>query len=185
VCKRTNIRHSDSVHPDHERLILDLLVVVPGGRATRATDEFLRQWPATDGVALGRSLLSEALRERDSDGVEAALIVCASFGFEQDHLPDLLELAQVDWHNSHEDVAWALDGLRTDAALPAFARFVEVRLPYLSYDDSSALAIKALHGLEHLGTREARLIVERAVVDSRQPVYSSAKRILARMPERT
>jgi len=55
----------------------------------------------------------------------------------------------------------------------------------LSYDDSSALAIKALHGLEHLGTRETRLIVERALADSRQPVYSTAQRILARMPERT
>jgi hypothetical protein len=83
-----------------------------------AKEEFLERWPASDGVGLGQALLAPAALDRDADGVEYALIVCFSFGFTDELLPNLVQLAFADWHQCHGDVVSALDDLRSTAAWP-------------------------------------------------------------------
>ena len=53
------------------------------------------------------------------DGIADSATVLATFGITADHLELLVQLASAYWHRRHEDVASALDHLRTPAAVDA------------------------------------------------------------------
>jgi hypothetical protein len=168
------------VEPDKERLVLRL-VRGPGGREPIANEEFLQQWPATDGVALGLELLRRAVAEESSDDAEFAMVVCWRFGWTAEHLPSLLALADADWHERHEDVVQALGKLRSEQSLTALERLVHVRMPYLEYNDSTALANHALHAVAAIGGPEARHVLDDASSDSREAVAATAARLRNRV----
>jgi hypothetical protein len=75
-------------------------------------EEFLQQFPASDGSQLALRLLEKAYQERDAESTERALVIVYVFGLPSERKDTLVRLAEADWHHSHEDVVWLLDRLR-------------------------------------------------------------------------
>jgi hypothetical protein len=130
-----------------EREAARALVIAPGGQARVSSDEFLERFGAVDGKALGVDLLRDAVERRDAVDVELALIVCFRFGLSEEHLPLLLNLCYADWHHGHEDVVSALGKIRSPDSIDALVHMAQLVPSYLEYDDSRALATKALWAL--------------------------------------
>jgi len=122
-------------------------MVAPGRGRRGSPDEVLRHFGATDGKALGLSLLRDAVDHEDGLDVEMALIVCATFGFTMGHLDLLVRLAWAGWHHKHEDVVAALGQLRAPAAVDALYHAAWWVPDYLDFDESRALAVKAIWAL--------------------------------------
>jgi hypothetical protein len=134
------------VTPEDRQVIYDL-VFVPGRGRKGSPEDVLRRFGTVDGHVLGLSLLTDAVNRKDGDDVEAALIVCFVFGITLDHLQLLVLLASADWHRRHEDVASALDGLRTPGAVDALYHLTQCAPDYLAWDEDRGLARKAVWGL--------------------------------------
>lgn len=160
--------------PEQRRLILSLT------ETGSSREEFLRLFGAPDGCRLGLVLLRDAVAQRDALGVELALIVCFSFGFTADHLELLVELCSADWHRKHEDVVTALGQLRTPAAVDALYEATQWVPAYLDFDDSRALATKAVWALGGTPGDEAERALERLLGSESEIVREGARRQLAR-----
>ncbi len=130
-----------------DRAAVMSLVAVPGRGRAGSPEEVLRHFGADDGQTLGLRLLRDAVDRQDGLDVEMALIVCAAFGFTIDHLDLLAQLATADWHHKHEDVVSALGQLRSPVAVDALYHAAWWIPDYLDYDESRALAIKAIWAL--------------------------------------
>ena len=129
-----------------------------GGGKRLTQRQFLRRFRAKDGRQLGLALLADAIERRDSIDVEWSFSVCYSFGFTTEHVDLLHELAFVDWHISHEDVAWELDMIGSVASVP-YLKHLAVWIPdHLAWDEHRALSTKAVWGIakmDHPVAREA------------------------------
>ena len=160
-------------------LILSL-VIVPGRGRESSPEEVLRQFGTTDGPALSLELLTDAIKRHDGTDVEMGLIVGFTYGFTRDHLEPLLELSSADWHQRHEDVVTALRDLHTPAAVPAFV-YATCWIPaYLDFDESRALARKAIHALgETPGPAAERALTELTDSDD-ELLRETASRVLRR-----
>jgi hypothetical protein len=134
------------VTPEDRSAVMSLAAVPGRGRAG-SPEGVLRHFGADDDQALGLSLLRDAVDRQDGLDVEMALIVCAVFGFTTDHLDLLIKLASADWHQKHEDVVSALGRLRSPAAVDALYHTAWWISDYLDFDESRALAIKAVWAL--------------------------------------
>jgi hypothetical protein len=134
------------VTPEDRQVIYDL-VFIPGRGRKGSPEDVLRHFGRTDGHALGLSLLTDAVAREDGDDAEAALTACFVFGMTLSHLPLLVLLASADWHCRHEDVAGALDGLRTPGAVDALYHLTQWVPDYLAWDEDRGLARKAVWGL--------------------------------------
>ena len=143
-----------------ERALVKALVIFPGGPAPMPKQEFLQRFGVTDGKALGRDLLRDAAARRDPADVEYAMIVCFVFGFADDLVQLLIELAFATWHEDHENVAWALQGLRSPLSVDALKHLAELVPSYLEFDDARALRVKAIWALGEIGNAEARKALE-------------------------
>lgn len=156
------------------------LVTVPGRGQPSPPEAVLRYFGTTDGQQLGLDLLREALRRRDEQDTEMALIVCFTFGFTSDHLQPLLELSAADWHKKHEDVVWALRGLHTPAAVPAFVHATRWIPDYLDFDENRALARKAIHALGTTPGHEAEQALTELTQSDDELLRDTAERVLER-----
>jgi hypothetical protein len=154
-----------------QQLILDLL-------ANRISeDKFLREIGIGRGSGSGFALrmLEGAYHENNGDDVEFGLYLGFRFGFTPEFLDVLIRLSDADWHQRHEDVVAALDELRDLRATDALYRATLKLHTYLDYDDSRALASKAIWALGRLGdtTADQRL---RTLADSGEPVVQAYAR---------
>ncbi len=163
-----------------DRSLIFRLAVVPGGPPPISRQDFLEQFGAPDGVALGLQLLRDAIGRRDGVDVEYALTVCFTFGFTEDHLPLLLSLATAEWHQRHEDVASALDDLRSPRSVDALTHLAEWVPAYLQFDDARALAVKAIWALGNIGTAAARNVLRSLAQSPDAIVANNARDQLAR-----
>ena len=134
-----------------------------------------------DGHALGLSLLADAVKREDGDDVEAALIACFVFGMTLDHLELLVLLASADWHRRHEDVASALDELRTPGAVGALYHLTQWVPEYLAWDEGRGLARKAVWGLARTPGPEATQALRLLLDDPDETVrgYAAKRRLAA------
>ena len=123
------------------------LTFVPGRGRQSSPEDVLRHFGTTDGHALGLRLLRDAVDRRDGTDAGSALAVCGTFGITADHLELLVQLASAYWHRRHEDVADALDHLRTPAAVDALYHLAWWVPDYLEGNDTRGLARKAIWGL--------------------------------------
>jgi HEAT repeat protein len=121
-----------------------------------SNEQFLREFGAADGMALGLDLLGDAVGRREPVDVELALVVCFRFGFTDGHLQPLLTLAFADWHQRHEDVASALGELRSPASVDALEHLVRWIPAYLESDEARPLAVKAIWALGGISSEAAR-----------------------------
>lgn len=160
-----------------ERALVRALYVLPG-RQPMSKEQFLREFSAEDGVALGRDLLRDATQRQDPLDVELALVVCFTFGFTADHLQALLTLAFADWHQRHEDVASALGRLRSPASVGSLAHLAQWVPAYLEFDDARALAVKAIWALGGIGDAAARQALTSLAGSSNRVVAEAAAKQL-------
>jgi HEAT repeat protein len=122
---------------------------------------------AEEGYVL--ELLVEAVRQRDPDGAEAALILASWFDVRGPrYLEVLCDLLVADWHTRHEDVARALQLLGDNNAVPALRYTAELDLPCRDYDDYRALSRKCMWALSDIRTADAVAALE-SLVQSRNP----------------
>lgn len=133
--------------PEEQSLVMALVVVPPANQAPLSAGDFLREFGALDGVGLGLDLLRDAMARQDPVDVELALVVCFTFGFREEHLPLLVNLAYVDWHERHEDVATALGEIASPPVVDALVHLATWVPGYLDFDDARALATKAIWAL--------------------------------------
>jgi hypothetical protein len=155
-----------------ERSLVMALFVVPG-RQPMSNEQFLKEFGAADGRALGLDLLRDAVDRRDPVDVELALVVCFRFGFTDDHLEPLLSLAFADWHQRHEDVASALEKLGSPASVDALEHLARWIPAYLEFDEARALAVKAIWALGGIRSETARQALT-SIADSSCSILAEA-----------
>lgn len=165
--------------PEQRQSIMSM-VIVPGRDRAGSPDDVLRQFEADDGQALGLDLLWDAARRRDAVDVELALVVCFAFGFTMGHLGLLIELARADWHHSHENVVTGLARLRSPEAAGALEHAARWVPQYLGFDDSRALARKAIRALGAIPGPEARQALTGLLDSGSHIVREGAESQLAR-----
>lgn len=94
-----------------------------------------------------RQVLAEAIDSKVPDNVECALIVGFNFGFTQKHLQLLIVILIEPWHFRHEDAVDALATLKSPMAVEALYGATQWIPKYLEFDESRALASKAIWAL--------------------------------------
>ena len=165
--------------PELQQRILSL--TAPGS----SRDELLREVGVHDGAAWGEELLRSAVVERSALDVELALIVGFAFGFtgSEEQLRVLIELCSADWHYKHEDVVTSLGGFRSPAAVDALYGATQWVPDYLDFDESRALATKAIWALGGIPGDAAYDALVR-LSDSNDPIVSDGARaqLLRRRP---
>ncbi|MGO7905730.1 hypothetical protein AB9F35_23480 [Rhizobium leguminosarum] len=136
---------------EDERELIMQLVALPYTKFARepiSKQAFLEQFrDARDGKELTNDLLAEAIGSKIPDDVECALTVGFNFGFTKFSLGPLLQLLEEDWHFRHEDVVAALAELKAPEAVGALYRAAQWVPSYLGFDQTRALAVKAIWAL--------------------------------------
>ena len=89
------------------------------------------------------------------DYFECALLIGFAFGFTQKHLQLMLKILSGSWHSRHEDAVAALATLRDPMAVEALFAATQWVPDYLEFDDSRALASKAIWALGAIDAPEA------------------------------
>jgi hypothetical protein len=168
-----------SVTPEQRNVVLGL-VLVPGRGRQSSPDDVLRCFGSSDGAGVGLDLLRRAVADRDPADVEAALLVCQTFGFGPDHLPLLLELASANWHHKHEDVIWYLGSYHSPEVVDALIAATEWVPGYLDFDENRTLARKAIWELGKQPGGRAREALERIARSPTGILQEDAKRQLER-----
>jgi hypothetical protein len=97
--------------PDAYRDLILAMVISPGHGAEISPEEFLRRIHLDTKEGLTGKFLARSIHDRSAKAVGLSMIVSGTFGFSQEDLPLLHELACADWHRSHEDVVAALGRL--------------------------------------------------------------------------
>jgi len=159
------------------------LVFIPGQGRKGSPEDVLRHFGTTDGHALGLRLLSDAVDRQDGTDTEAALIACRVFDITSDHLELLVRLASADWHRGHEDVASALDHLRTPGAVDALYHLTQWVPVYLAWDEDRGLARKAVWGLAKTPGPKAEHALRLLLNDQDEHVRAYATKRQARRNE--
>lgn len=151
--------------PEAEKLIL-ALVYKPGDTSGGDPDTVLRYFGTDDGAALGRRLLRDAVQCEDAADFELAMIVCNRFdAYDESLLPLLVDQAHADWHQRHEDVASRLGKYKSPMTVDALYQLTQWIPDYLDYDESRALARKAIRALGGIPGVEAEQALTRLLTD--------------------
>lgn len=139
-----------------ERELCHQLVIHADGKVDISEEEFKRRFPsAICHGKLAKALLEEAFQSQNGDDLLCVMIIGSTFGFGPEHIDILCRLIDATWHQCHEFVVSALDGLRTTEAVDALFRATQWVPEYLDYDESRALAVKAIWGLGNLVDRKS------------------------------
>jgi hypothetical protein len=136
-----------------KKLILDFSLT------TITKDDFLTQYP----MDLNRvnnyvlETLEQAYLDKNGDDVEYALLLGFSFNVFSDDFVDILcKIIIEKWHNKHEDIALILQKLKSPKSVDCLYQTALMKLDYLSYDDTYALARKCIHALGDINTEASR-----------------------------
>lgn len=144
--------------------------------ATRGGDpeKFLLEFRGGSDPRVVKLLLEEALASEDADDVECALIVGFVVGFRRDDVGILLALLRESWHYKHEDIVSALAGLSAKEAIDGLYQATQWTPDYLDYDESRALAVKAIWALGQINDERAFATLDRLRLDSNSVVANAA-----------
>jgi|LauGreDrversion4_2_1035121.scaffolds.fasta_scaffold466205_2 hypothetical protein len=146
--------------------------------------EFLKQFRfSTNGQLLCGELLSEAIKSRAAQDVEWSLIVGYTFGFTEQHLEPLLILSKEPWHFKHEDVVTALGKLKTPKAVDGLLDATKHIPIYLDFDESRALAVKAIWALGGIEGSEADAALKEVMSNPDPILVAAAEEQLKRRKE--
>jgi hypothetical protein len=112
-------------------------------------------------MTTSQQALTNAVRERDADAFEDALVGCVEHGLFEGLCEILTSTLEQDWHTRHEDVAQAIQELKCVCAISALERTATNCPEHLAWDDNFALARKCTWALADIGTASAREALER------------------------
>jgi hypothetical protein len=141
---------------EERNLCRDLIVTPPHGVSQISKEEFVRRFPlAVAGGKLAPSWLEEAYKAQNAEELQCALAVGFTFGFAPEHKEIFRRLIGEDWHYSHEDVVSALETWPVPDTVEALFRATQWIPKSLEYDDSRALAVKAIWALGKIPGTEA------------------------------
>jgi HEAT repeat protein len=159
---------------DQKNLIGDL-VITPEFRTPRLTpDEFLRKFGAClDGKKLTTQLLRDVISSANGEDLGFAMIVGFTFGFSEEHFPMLVSLVKENWHFSHEDVVSALSEFKASQAVEGLLSATKWVPDYLAFDESRALAVKAIWALGGIEGPEADAALNEVMNDP-DPILANA-----------
>ena len=170
--------------PEARKLILSL-VVTPKDKSGGDPGAVLQFFGTDDGVALGHRLLRDAVDQKDATDFELAMIVCSRFGaFDESLLPLLIEQSRANWHHRHEDVVSRLGKYKSSATVDALYDATQWVPDYLDFDESRALARKAIWALGGIPGPEASEALARLLEDKDEDLREAAAEQLRRRGER-
>lgn len=152
------------------------LVAAPGRQPDATPQDFLARMDESDGRALALRVLREAIDHKSSAEVEAAMVLAAFFGSTEESFGLLVSLVREDWHESHEDVVSFLDDFRTKDAIPALLSATRRVPDYMQWDDTRALAVRAVYALSKIDGEAARNALEEVVRESGDDRVSAVAR---------
>lgn len=132
----------------------------------------------TDAQIRVRDSLEAAIRDRDSNLVEATLFEAFTIGLHPVHTTALIVLADADWHLRQEDVVGALQDLRSPSAVDVLERCAFSVHEHLAYDDNFGLARKCTWAIADIGTNEAREALRRIANCDNSTIAGYAKKRL-------
>lgn len=144
--------------PEQRDLMLGL-VIGPDGSSQVAPEHVLRAFAVDDGVELSRRLVAEAATSCSAVGMELAIIAASVFGVADDVVDDLIELLYAEWHHSHESMVLLVGQAGEVRAVRALQRMATWVPDYLDFDESRALARKAIHALGRIPSAEATKVL--------------------------
>lgn len=124
-------------------------------------EEFLQRFGESDGRALARRLLAEAVEQEDAEDLAASLRVIYTFGVTSDLLDLLKQAARAEWHQCHVDVVFRLQDLGDPGAVDVLSELTERVPAYLDEPEATTLANNATWALFKIGGDEAREALER------------------------
>ncbi len=134
--------------PEQRKLSQSLIVSPLVGGRQISKEAFLRQFPsAVDEKMLSFALLEKSYRDRNAEDLQCALIIGYAFGFSSKHEDILCLLISADWHFSHEDIVSALVNMHSPKSIDALYQATQWIPAYLDFDESRALAVKAIWAL--------------------------------------
>jgi len=143
---------------DKEKEQIACLRIGADGNQVATAEEFLRDFRSgnSNRMSLVGELLGEAVASRDPDEVELAILAGFNLGFSEVHINLLSSLAHEDWHYSHEDIASALDEIRTPGCVNSLGFLAQWVPEYLEFDKTRALGSKAVWALKKIGDTSAK-----------------------------
>ena len=166
---------------EEQRDLCSALTILPNGSRRISKEDFMRRFPsAVEHGKLASRLLEDAYRAQDEKDLECALTVGFTFGFTPDHTKILVHLVDADWHESHEDIVSALDQLRSPDTVKALFRATQWIPKSLEYDDSRALAVKAIWALGKIPGTEAETKLEELARSGNAILRQTAEKQLER-----
>jgi hypothetical protein len=144
-----------------QRDLCGALTILPDGSRRISKQEFVRRFPsALENGKLALRWLDEAYRAQSAEDLNCALAIGFTFGFAPDHKHILRRLVDADWHYSHEDIVSALQTWPTTDTVEALFHATQWIPKSLEYDDSRALAVKAIWALGKIPGTEAETKLE-------------------------
>ncbi|SRR6266446_3086090 len=136
----------------------DLIITHGDAGPSISKEEFSRKFPsAVQNGKLALPLLEQAVSDRSAKDLQAALLIGFKFGFGFEHNHLLCCLIDANWHFKHEDVVLALEEIKRNDSetVSALFRATQIIPDYLAYDETRALAVKALYALGSIDDPEA------------------------------
>ena len=165
--------------PEQREVLLRLLIV-GADYAPVNSQEILDAFETNDGVTLATRLLNEATLSHSAEDLELALFVAGTFKATETFVDTLIELFPEDWHHCHENIVFSLDGARQPRAVPTFLLATTWVPEYLDFDESRALARKAIHALGNIPTEETTQALEELAQHEDPTLAGVAQRQLER-----
>lgn len=101
------------------------------------------------------TLLRAAAASGNANTVEEALAEAYGSGLNWVHVPVLIELLSLPWHQRHEDIVLTLQELRDPRAIDALFATALIEHDYLAFDDLFGLARKCTWALADIGSELA------------------------------
>lgn len=143
------------MNDNDRKLILEL------GLNRISEQEFLNTFSIDINSNSVMELLIIAYNEKNADDVDYSLTVAYEFNLITERYVDILcKLLESNWHYKHEDIARALQSLKSPNSIEALYKTSLTKFEYLEYDDSSALARKCTWALGDINTDESKKKLE-------------------------
>lgn len=118
--------------------------------------------------------IKQALVDKSPARAEGAVFLAHRYGLAIDWAVTLCKLLCEDWHFEHENIAEALQDIRSPLTVECLFHAATQQFEYLSYNDSTAFARKCIWALHDIGTAEAVEKLKLLVLSSRYDVRQYA-----------
>ncbi len=106
-------------------------------------------------------LLERAYNEENADDIEQLIGIAGRFNlFTESNAELLCNLLEARWHYRHEDIARALQSIKSPNSIECLYKTALTKFEYLEHDNSYALARKCMWALGDINTDESKKKIE-------------------------